>query len=610
MIYFRQGTVSKGVGDSKMASYRSRILSLVLVATLWAATPDAQAASDPPESGAEGYQLDASLFPVPEILAPQVTFWTDIFSRYDSNQVVLHDEKYLHLVYAVLDFTELAASDLPEIQQKKKRQEAARKAEQKYRTILLEMAGGGLPVDAKIRRRMEILFSSVPGGREKYQQAAQRFRTQTGLKNRFEEAIGRAGRYLPAMEEIFRRHGIPVALTRMAFVESMFQEGARSKVGAGGIWQLMPATGRRYLNIGLEADERFDPLLAAEAAARILKGDHASLRSWPLAITAYNSGANGMRRAVAKLGTRDPGVIFTRHRSRTFGFASRNFYAEFIAAATVYGNRQHYFPEATPDPPWEFDEFEPDQFVSIRRLAAQAGISIDELKRFNPALNSEVWEDTVRVPKGYRLRLPVGSGDKVVLAYSELSARDKSPHQVGRRHKVRRGETLGTIARRYGSSVAALQRANRLRRANLIRTGQILLIPAPKAYRAPQRATTTMATKTASPPASAASPKPTASVATHTVRRGDTLSTIARLYGTTVASLVLSNRLTNSHRIYPGQKLRIPEASGSKKSHHTVSPGETLDLIAELYGTTVKALQKINQLGSHLIYPKQVLIIP
>ncbi|MCH9652119.1 MAG: LysM peptidoglycan-binding domain-containing protein [Deltaproteobacteria bacterium] len=567
-----------------------------------------------PEEVAKDYHLDSDLFPVPKILEPQVTFWTDIFSRYDSNKVVLHDEKYLQVIYAVLDFTALEEADLSDLQKKKKRQEAARKAEQKYRTILLEIAGKGLSADPEIQRRLESLFSTVPGGREKYRQATERFRTQTGLKDRFETAIGRAGRYLPAMEETFRRIGVPVELTRMAFVESMFQEGARSKVGAGGIWQIMPSTGRRFLNIGLEADERFDPLTAADAAARILKGDHRSLKAWPLAITAYNSGANGMRRAVKKFGTRDPGVIFTRHKTRTFGFASRNFYTEFIAAATVYGNRSYYFPNAKPESPWEFDEFEPDQFVSIKRLAEAAELSLDEIKDFNPALNREVWNDSVRVPKGYRLRLPAGTGDRVAQAYGELDSNSKSPHQVGRRHRVRRGETLGTIARRYGSSVGALQRANRIRRANLIRTGQVLLIPSTKAYSPPKRVAVA-STPTPTPKRAAALPAtPTPSTAsaeaTHIVRSGDTLSTIARLYGTTVASLVLSNRLASSHKIFPGQKLTIPEGSRSAQSRHTVASGETLERIAQLYGTTVTALKKVNRLRNHLIYPKQVLVIP
>ncbi|MDY7093849.1 MAG: LysM peptidoglycan-binding domain-containing protein [Acidobacteriota bacterium] len=548
---------------------------------------DAQAEEQPLST------LDPKLFPLPGELEPNVRFWTDVFTRYNSHQLVLHDEEYLEVVYAVLDFTQLETSQRPDAERRRMRQKAIRDAEQKYRLILQRLARGEEPHDPGTERRVEALFDHIPGGRSKFVAAAQRFRTQRGLSDVFEQAIGRSGRYLPAMEEAFARRGLPKALTRMAFVESMFQEGARSKVGAGGMWQIMPATGRSYLSIGHEVDERFDPLMAAEAAAQILQENYQSLKTWPLAVTAYNYGANGLRRAVRKFGTRDPAVIFAQHRTRTFGFASRNFYAEFLAAATVYELRQHYFPGVHPAPRLRFDEFRPDSYVSAVELADRSGIDLDDLKKLNPALSSEVWREDLLIPKDYRLRLPVGTGGKVSGVYAALPASSKSSRQAGYRYRVRRGDTLSAIAARYGTNVRALQRANGLRSAHSIRIGQVLLIPGSRPYRS-----------SAARAAQASVSEPTV----HVVQRGETLSAIAERYGTSTSAITANNGLRSSHRIYPGQRLQIPAGSGPRR--HVVQPGETLGEIARIYGTSVSALKRANHIRSHIIHPLQTLIIP
>ncbi|MCB1032847.1 MAG: LysM peptidoglycan-binding domain-containing protein, partial [Acidobacteria bacterium] len=509
-------------------------------------------------------ELDARLFPLPEALEDNVNFWTDVFAEYTSEQAVLHDEEHLDIVYAVLDYSRLEASDLSDVEKYRRREKAAGETIQRYSSILLALANDRAP-DDEDHRRVRALLEGLPGGSSKFRQAKDRLRIQTGLKDRFAAAIERSGRYMSEMEASFTRHGVPPVLTRMAFVESMFQEGARSKVGAGGVWQLMPSTARHYLNIGAEVDERFDPLAAAEAAARILRSNFQSLESWPLAVTAYNHGANGMRRAVTNLGTNDPGVVLTQHKSRTYGFASRNFYAEFLAAAKVYAHRRVYFPQVQPQPPLRFDTFVPGLYVSVLDLAHQSGLDLDDFKELNPAFDGEIWQGGLLVPKGYRLRVPSGSAERVAAAYDALPDSRKSPYQAGRRHRVRSGDTLSGIARRYGTSVAALQRANKLRGSHLIRIGQTLLIPARGGvYRPPAPAPTRVAQAGSAPKASdGAPPSPPDHEITHVVQAGEVLSAIAERYGTSTATLARLNGLADTHQIRVGQRLRIPASGGA-----------------------------------------------
>ncbi|MCP4660848.1 MAG: LysM peptidoglycan-binding domain-containing protein [bacterium] len=477
-------------------------------------------------------QLDARLFPVPETLQPNVAFWTAVYAARDSHNVLVHDERYLNVVYAIVDFSRIDAGELSESQKQRQRRHEIRKVRDKYRALLRDLAAGRTSSDDRHHQeRIAGLFAAVPGGREKYLAAIDRIRTQTCLKDRFAEGIERSGRYLPAMEEIFRRRGLPVELTRLPLVESLFQTRARSSADAVGIWQFVHSTGRLYLTIGMEFDERYDPLRATEAAAELLTDNYQALRSWPLAVTAYNHGKNGIARAVRRLGTRDLGQIAARYRSRAFGFASRNFYSEFLAAATIYENRTHYFPATTPAAVLRFEEFVAPSYVSVRELAKAATTSLETLRELNPALASEVWADTLYLPRSYPLRVPPGHSIAFQAAYDAVPEAAKSAHQVGLYYRVRRGDTLSTIARRFGTSVGAVQRANGLRSPHRIRQGQRLLIP-------PGRGSGT--------------------TVIHVVSRGETLSKIARRYGVAVSTIMAANNLRSPDRIYVGQRLRVP----------------------------------------------------
>lgn len=542
--------------------------------------------------------LNPTLFPLPEELRDNVVFWTLVYAKYDSHHRLLHDERHMGVIYEVINFTDIDSSDLSEGRKRQKRRQRVRAAEAKYRSILIDLHAGrtskNYPDD---QQRVAGLFESVPGkGRAKYSGSSGRLRTQTCLRDRFAEGIQRSGLYMSRIERIFRDRGLPVELSRLPFVESLFQMRAHSSASAVGIWQFVRATARSYLKMEIEYDDRYDPLRASDAAARHLTDNYKSLKTWPLALTAYNHGANGMRRAVRLLGTRDMGQIATRYKSRLFGFASRNFYSEFIAAAQVYANRKHYFPNTEPYPPVQFEVFAVNKYVPIGELAKQASLSIDELRAMNPALVGEVWSDDLYLPAGHEIRVPQGASAGLSSAYEGLKAELKSAHQVGLYYRVRGGDTLARIARKYGTSIRSLQRVNNLRSANIIRVGQTLLIP-------PTRGSGRARTPTTTTGPAIAGPRPTS----HVIRKGETLTQIARRYGVPIESLLAANRLSNADHLRVGQRLTLP--TSGQRVHH-VRKGETLGKIAERYGTTIQSIKRANRLRGDLIQPGQPLIIP
>jgi membrane-bound lytic murein transglycosylase D len=509
-------------------------------------------------------ELDTKLFPVPTQLEGAVDFWTSVYTRYHNDQVLLHDELHLHVVYAVLDLSELEKNGVSEVRKEQIKRQQVRETTDKYRSILLQLAEGK---ESKVwpqdTARVAALFAKVPGGNGKYAAAAERIRSQTCLRNRFGEAIYRSGFYMPEIEKVFKERSLPLDLTRLPFVESLFQWQAKSNVAAGGIWQFMPGTGRLFgLRSQPEYDERFDPLRATHAAARLLSDNFAALGAWPLAITAYNHGQGGMRRAVRVTGSTDMGVIATTYTGRAFGFASRNFYAEFLAAAKIYANREHHFPGLAAAEPHAFEEFRPAQYVKVGDLAAKAGIELDHLRELNPALSKAVWDNRLRLPKGYALKVPTGKKAALETAYAALPAEAKWDGQGGGRHTVRKGDTLGRIAGIYGTTVGDLQSANRLASAHSLRIGQVLIVPGrEETKRAALPAPAPVATATpADPPTRLAQGGPAPAEVgggQHVVRKGDTLDAIARRYGVSVDSLRKANKLRN-HVIHPAQVLVIP----------------------------------------------------
>jgi membrane-bound lytic murein transglycosylase D len=427
-------------------------------------------------------QRPSGRFSIPAGLRPQVEFWKRIFGTYSIHHVVIHDTLYLDRVYNVLDFRPLIAAGMSEGEVEQVRARTIADEVAKIRSILtrLHQLGGDPQGLSESERKIWALFRHVKEPHAFLAAAApDRLRTQSGLKERFARGLEVGARYWPEIERIFREEGVPLEITRLPLVESCFNVRAYSKVGAAGVWQFMPSTGRRYLRIDNAVDERRDPIIAARAAARYLRADYEALGSWPLAITAYNHGRGGMARAVEQLRTTDITTIVQRYRGPAFKFASRNFYAEFLAALEVERNAAQLFGPLNYEAPQPSVAVQVAHYVKLSTLAECAGTTPEVLADFNPSFSREVIDGKLRVPRGYALRLPAGSSERFQTRYAALAphhkaASDATPYVV---HRVKRGQTLQMIARRYGTTVAAIQRQNNLGRRVTLRTGQTLQIP-------------------------------------------------------------------------------------------------------------------------------------
>jgi membrane-bound lytic murein transglycosylase D len=442
----------------------------------------------------------AERFPKPPSLRPAVEFWKKVFAVWSEHQIAIHDTEHLGRVYSVLDFREQAAAGESKLILELSKKAAVENEKARIRGILMRLdarAGNDGGLDAEERKIWNLFASKDGRPRFAAATAPDRLRAQPGLKERFARGVRMSRRYLAEMEEIFATEGLPTELTRLPLVESCFDISAYSKVGAAGIWQFMPATGRSYMTIGGVVDERRDPLRATRGAARHLRENYEALGSWPLAITAYNHGRYGMHRAVRETGTTDIGQIVRRYRGPLFGFASRNFYAEFLAAIEVEANHKEHFGELEFDAPFRGDEVMLRSALSGSAAASCADVSPEELALLNPAVDSAVFRGRANLPRGYLLRVPHGSAgafqqrlaqiasDARVVAVSEPKRRVASSKRGARAsraassyrtHKVRSGQTLSQIASRYGVSVRRLKSANGLR-GSVVRAGQVLRIP-------------------------------------------------------------------------------------------------------------------------------------
>lgn len=323
---------------------------------------------------------EAPALPVPPEIKPAVNFWRKVYAVYTTDQVVLHDKEDFR-EYKVLDFSPLENLNLSDSEKETIRSERVEKE------------------TAKLEGRLS-------------PEAAERVRSQTGLRDKFENALKVSGKYLPWFEEIFASYGLPTELTRLIFVESLFQERTFSKVGAAGFWQFMPSTGRIHqLKVERLVDERFDPFLATDAAARLLRKNYELLGNWPLAISAYNSGARNLQEAVDNLGTREIGRIVKYYQSPSFGFASRNFYAEFLAALEVSERAEEYFGPLPREPLLIFDVLELPVSAAFPQIAFLAGAALSELEDLNPAYAPIVFRGNYLLPAGSQVRIPVGHRD-------------------------------------------------------------------------------------------------------------------------------------------------------------------------------------------------------
>lgn len=482
----------------------------------------------------------------PPELEPDVRFWTRVYTEVTTNGGFVHDERQLGVVYEAVTFT----ADLSPSERAKR----VKRLKDKYRDILSRLSrggGGATPEEQRVRAMWPENTSA-----RAFDEAAEHVRFQLGQADRFREGLIRAGAYEAHIAETLANMGLPPELAALPHVESSFSPAAYSHAGAAGLWQFMRSTGRRYMRIDAVVDERMDPYRATVAAAQLLEFNYSLLGTWPLALTAYNHGAAGMRRAKEKQGTDDIVTIVRKHKSRTFGFASRNYYVAFLAALEVDRNAEKYFGPLARQVEIKARSVSVPAYVPVSALERVFAVDRATLRTLNPSLTSAVWEGDRYVPKGFLLKLPesLPAATDPAAGFTALAANERLEAQkVDRLYRVRSGDTLSGIAAAHGTTVSTLMNLNGMSRANRLRRGQLLHLPGAE----PRPAAVAAATPKPSTPSEPQVAAPTQPQAVYVVRRGDSLSEISRRVGVPEQQLLELNRLSDRNFIYEGQKLRV-----------------------------------------------------
>lgn len=334
-------------------------------------------------------------------------FWKLIFAKYGEKQSVFHHRKYPFIIYSVLDFTDLS-NDFKGKDYEKKRDHALELEEQRILAILKQL-GEGKGRESQLGKRIIRLVSKHGLDNPTFYKLAVEpgmIRSQTGIKERFEESLVRSGMYLSYMESAFREEGLPIELTRIPFIESSFDYKAYSSVGAAGIWQFMKKTAKAYMKINNNIDERRDPIISTHAAAKYLKHANKTLGSWPLAITSYNHGVTGVLRASRAVGSSDLNKIIESYDSETFGFASKNFYPEFVAAYEIEKNKEEFFPGLKIEKPILFINHQLVKAATLKELSQKFNVSVDELINYNLSFLAPITKGGAKIPAGYIVKIP------------------------------------------------------------------------------------------------------------------------------------------------------------------------------------------------------------
>ena len=352
---------------------------------------------------------------MPDGLERSVNFWKQIFARYSTSEVVLFDPVDPGTIYSVV-----SAADNDE--------------------------GRGLLDRERARIIAEYGVADGEG----------RIRSQRGAKEHFTEGLRIAGRYISEMKKIFRAEGLPVELAYLPLVESSFNIRARSGVGALGMWQFMPETGKKFLRIDGNIDERRDPFESTKAAARLLKENYRLLGTWPLAITAYNHGTDGMFRGMKAVESDDIVDLIRGYQSPTFGFASKNFYAEFLAVVELATNKDVYFPFLRSHSPVTLREVATTRQMPLRSVLKPAAIAPSDFFEWNPALDSSA----TLLPAGYRIKLPPDKIDDFVAA----------ERRVATTAPKARAKSMGKNSDRPKHAIAAARKSSQPRKASITRT--------------------------------------------------------------------------------------------------------------------------------------------
>lgn len=385
---------------------------------------------------------------------------------------------------------------------------------------------------------------------------------QGRLREFLTSGLERGAQYLPMIQSVFRAEGLPLDLAYVPLIESAFKPTALSRAKAKGVWQFMRGTA---LENGLKQDwyidERSDPTKATVAAAKYFKALYRMFDDWHVAMASYNGGPGRMQRAIKRSGHDDFWTLTAT--SRYLPRETREYVPMILAAVIIAKNPAKYGFDLLPPTTLAVERVEVPPAVDLRHIAEWAGVSVDEIQQLNPELRR--WTTPVR-GREYALAVPAASAE---LVRQRLSAVTSDALNTLQWHVVKRGETLTTIARKLRVNRTDLAEANYLRVAAPVKAGQKLLIPrmptAAVLARGPS-ATPTSAVASAVATAEARGNEVEEAPVVHRVRAGETLSSIARKYQTTIARLKALNRLAgNTLRVGVRLLVASPRAANAQQ---------------------------------------------
>lgn len=429
------------------------------------------------------------------------------------------------------------------------RQDVARHRDQAWLRWQADVAPPPEPVPAP---EEDVSFSIKPVSNERVSKWLNYF-TGPG-RDTFAIWYWRSGAYRPRMEEILREEGVPPELVALVFIESGFNVVARSHAAAVGPWQFVRDTGKRYgLTINRHRDERCDFELATRAAARYLKDLYGYFNDWNLALAAYNCGEYRVFRTIAQQGSTDFWILDLPRQTE-------DYVPEFHAVLKILARPAEFGFSDSISEPLQFDVVDLPGPVRLNDLASHCGTLVDDVKRLNPS-----WLRNITPADGNRVqaRLPKGSLDRLSLADLPMVPLSEA-RNITVYHKVRRGETLRSIARRYGVSAGALAAENGLSARSRVRTGRSLRLPASvesgnggAEVRQGNAGGKRAAKESVVRGKRSTGKAPVVKHRYHNVRKGETLSALARRYDRSVSELRRLNGLGARGTLRAGQKLRV-----------------------------------------------------
>jgi membrane-bound lytic murein transglycosylase D len=346
-------------------------------------------------------------FKVPTSMYNRTKFWFDIYTKYTSKDKVIHHVDFPWVIFDVVETGLFYQKDYSSLNQWQRNNLAA-KAENK---AILDVKKALKKIFSKKKVKLTEYENNIKSiliqhnlNKKKWKRKLLRsVRSQSGQKDIFLTAYNTSGLYLTEMENIFLNYGLPLELTRLPFVESSFNIKAQSKVGASGIWQVMPRIGRHYGHINKKIDERNSPFKASHMSAKILKQNFNQFQDWSLAVTAYNHGNGNLKKAIRRTQSKDLGKIIANYNSKRFMFASKNFYSCFLAAlyAEKYAKSiflaQGYRIHRTP--PLSTFKAKTNKPTFYKNLLEKHNISDQSFKALNPDFKPLVTTNKTKIPK-------------------------------------------------------------------------------------------------------------------------------------------------------------------------------------------------------------------